>query len=164
MHRAGITAGGDLPGAVDEFADSRAVGDADAVLGEGRGDGDVVYFLEAAGAVTLESARTGYEDYRRALPPGFHHRRHRVGKSFRPHQADRRLSGDAGVAVRQVPGDLLVGAVDHRQSAFHESFQRRIAKPAGEGENMLHALFVQRPRQQVAAPDFSFGHHHFTVR
>jgi len=159
VHRAGVAAGGDLPGAVDTFADAGAIGDADAVFGERRGNRHVVDLLEATGALALERAGAGHEDHWRALAPGLHHGRHGVGETLGPNQAHRRLAGDPRVRIGQVAGHLFMRAIDDPHAAFHEPFECRIAESAGQREHMLHALLQQGARQYVAAAQFAFVAH-----
>ena len=99
----------------------------------------------------LERARTGYENYRRALAPGFHHGRYCIGKTFGPYQTNCGFARQARMAVGEVPGHLFVRAVDYLHAQLHKAFQCRVAKAASQGENMLNAFILQGQSQQVTA-------------
>ena len=153
MHRPRIAGGRRLPCPVDEFTDAFAIGDLNGILHQRRGDRHIVDFLEAARALPLERRGAGDEDHRRALAAGFEHCGHGICEPLGPDQADRGLAGDPRVPVGQVSRDLFVGAVDHRYPAFHEPLECRIAESAGQGEGVVHSLFLQRAGQQGAAAD-----------
>src|SRR5207253_525030 len=61
------------------------------------------------------------------------------------------------VRVGEMAGNLLVRTIHDAHLAFHEAFKRRIAKAAGQREHVLDALFLDRPREQIAAADSSLG-------
>ena len=148
MYRPGIPGCCRLPCAVHELADAFAIGDPGGILHQGCGDGHVVDFLETACALPFQSGRPGHENDRRAFASCLKHGRHGIRESLGSNQADSGLSRDPRVPVGKVTRDLLVRAVDHRHLAFHESLQRRIAEAASQGEDMIHALFLERARQQ----------------
>ena len=159
MNGAGISVDSGLVGAVNELADPLAIGDRYAVFGQRTSDGDIIDFLETAGTLAFQGARTRHEDHRRSFAPCLHHGRNGVGEPFRPDKADGRFAGYSGVPVGKVAGHLLVRAVYHLHLTFHEPFQRRIAKPSGKGEDMLYALFLQGARQKRPATDFADAGH-----
>ena len=106
------------------------------------GDRDIVNLFESAGPLPPQRARTRDENYRRTLTPGLHDRRHCIGKALRADQTDSRFTREARMAVRQMSRDLFMRAIDHGHLAFHESFERWIAKSAGQREDMIDASFV----------------------
>ena len=129
MYRAGITAECNLVGAIHKLTDTLTIGDAGAVLGQWGCNRHIVDLLETAAALALQGAGSGDKDHRRALAPGFHHGRHGVGKTFRANKAHRGLTGNAGMAVCQVPRNLLMWAVNDTDAALGQTLQRRITKP-----------------------------------
>src|SRR4029079_650916 len=68
-------------------------------------------------------------------------------------QAHGRLARETGVRVGEMAGNLLVRAIHDSYLAFHEAFERWIAKAAGQREHVLDAFFLNRSRQQIAAAD-----------
>jgi hypothetical protein len=58
------------------------------------------------------------------------------------------------VTVGQVPGNLLLRRIDNRDTALHESLERRVAESSAQRKNLDHALFLQRLCQQLAATHF----------
>ena len=54
------------------------------------------------------------------------------------------------------PGDLFVRRIDNRDTAIHETFERRITKSATECEYLGYAFLLQRPGKQYAAAYFHF--------
>ena len=147
MHRPRIAIDRHLVGAVDKFVDPLAIGYADRIFCQRRGNCDVVDFLETASPLTFQRAGAGNKNDRRPFAPGLHHRRHRIGKTLGAYKTHRRFAGDSCVAVSEMAGNLLMRAVDHLHLRFHKAFQRRIAEPAGKGEYMLDALLLKRPRK-----------------
>ena len=159
VDRARISAGRDLPCPVDELSDPLSIGDAFGILGQRCRDLDIVDFLEAAGALTFQRARTGDEDDGRALTPGLHDCRQCVGKAFRTDQADCGFAGDARMAISEVARNLFMRAVDDRHLAFHEAFECRIAEAAGQRKDVLHAFFMQGACEQIASTNASLLTH-----
>ena len=147
VYGTGVASGGRTPSAVDEFADPRAVGDLHRVLCQGRGDGNIIDFLEAAGTLPLKRRRSRHENDRRALAPSFKHGGYGVGKTFGPDKADRRFARNPCMPIRQMPRDLFVRAIDDGHLAFHEALKRGIAKAPCKREDMLHTLFLERACQ-----------------
>ena len=128
---------------VDKLTDPLAVGDAGRILCQRRGNGNVVDLFKAARALTFQGAGTGDEDDRRTFAPCFHDRGYSIRKTLRSDKANGRLTRDARVTIRKMPGDLLVWAIDDGHLAFHEAFECRIAKASRKGEDMLDAFLMQ---------------------
>ena len=56
--------------------------------------------------------------------------------------------------IGEVAGNLFAGRVDHRNSALHEPFQRRIAKTAAERIYLVDTFFLQGARQDLSTANF----------
>ena len=160
MYCARIAIDRHLVGPIDKFADALPISDAGTIFGQRFGNGYIINFLETTRPLTFEGAGAGHKDHWRALTPGFHHCRNSVGKALRADKTDSRFAGDAGMAIGKMAGDLLMRAVDHLHLAFHKAFKRRIAEPAGQGENMFNAFFLKRPCKQGTTPNFFDLTHH----
>jgi hypothetical protein len=63
------------------------------------------------------------------------------------------------VGVGEMAGNLLVRAIHDPHLTFHEAFESRIAKAAGQREYVLDTLFLEGSREQIAAADSSLSSH-----
>ena len=141
---------GDVEGLVDVLGDLARVGDLEGVLDEGQRRAEDVGLLEAVGADQLGAHLAGDEDGRDRVQHRVGDRRDQVGRAGAGGgEGDPDPARGLGVALGGVAAALLVADLDVAEVGVDERVVGRQVGPAGDPEDVLDALGLERFHQCV---------------
>ncbi len=149
---------GDVERLGDRARDLGRVGDEEVVLGDRHRDAADVGLLERVRPDRRARDLTGHRDDRHGVHVGVRDRRDQVGRARAAgRHADADLAGRRGVALRGVPGALLVTHQDVADPlGVEQRVVRREDRAAGDPEDVLGSRTLQRP-DQALGPVHRFG-------
>jgi hypothetical protein len=151
-HRPGPARRGDVERLADRAGDVGGVGDEEVVLGDRLGDAGGVALLEGVAADGGGRHLAGDAHHRDRVHEGVAERGDDVGgRRAAGDHGDARASGDVGIALRHVPGPLLVAHEDVADRRVDDRVVDRQDRPAGEPEHHLDALELERLDEGLAA-------------
>ncbi len=150
--RPAVGGGGQRERVAHLVGDAVRRGDRTGRLRDGRDHGDVVQFLEGAGAPAALGGPAAEDHERGAVEPGARHGADAVGDA-RPggEQGDAGAAGELGVRLRGEDGGLFVADVDDAQPGLGRGVQQREDVAAGQCEDGVHAGVPQGGHGQFAA-------------
>jgi hypothetical protein len=152
-HRAGTAGGGDVEGLVDVLGDLARVLHQERVLDDRQRHPGDVGLLEAVGADQVGADLPGDEDGRNRIHHRVGDRRDQVGRArARSRKRDADPAGGLCVALRHVAAALLVAGLDVLELGVVERVVGRQVGAAGDSEDVLDALGLQRFTQCIRRP------------
>ena len=119
---------------------------------------DVIDLLQRALAPAHRGRAAAEHDERRVVLERGAHRAHAVGDARAGRErGDARLTGDLRPALGGERGRLFVAGVDEVDALLAAAVVEREQMPAGQREQLRHAVVAQAPRDQAAAVELGGG-------
>ena len=137
------------------FRNPLGMRDAARPLGDRPQDAHLIDRLQRQLVVVGQRASPADQNHRDRVHESVGDSRDRVGDARpRGHDRDARTPGRARPSVSHMRRGLLVTSVDHAEVVRAAGGINRVEMAAVEGENLAHALLLERPYHHLAAIDF----------